>query len=127
MPQIPVENNERLSLRIASKDKSLLIRAAVLQGTHLTEFITRTVVSAAQKVVDQNERIELTERDSVLILNLLEEPPVPNTKLMAASFELVQAFGCAPWGHHSQGGHSSVTAFCVPGHAIIELLTQVQR
>ena len=88
MPQIPVENNERLSLRIASKDKSLLIRAAVLQGTHLTEFITRTVVSAAQKVVDQNERIELTERDSVLILNLLEEPPVPKTKLMAASFAL---------------------------------------
>ncbi|MEI7708810.1 MAG: DUF1778 domain-containing protein [Chlorobium sp.] len=88
MPQIPVENNERLSLRIASKEKSLLIRAAALQCTHLTEFITRTVVSAAQKVVDQNERIELTERDSVLVLNLLEEPPAPNAKLMAASFAL---------------------------------------
>jgi len=88
MPQIPVNSNERLSLRLASAEKSLLIRAAALQGTHLTEFVTRAVVSAAQKVIDQNERIELTERDSMLILNLLEKPPAPNVKLMAAAFAL---------------------------------------
>nr|WP_232209793.1 DUF1778 domain-containing protein [Chlorobium ferrooxidans] len=75
-------------MRIAAADKSLLMRAAALEGKDLTEFITRTVVSAAQKVIDENERIELTARDSMIVLNLLEDPPAPNAKLIAAAFAL---------------------------------------
>lgn len=88
MPQIPVENNDRISLRIASKEKSLLMRAAALQHTNLTEFVIRTVVSAAREVIDQSERMQLTERDRLHVLNLLEEPPAPNEKLIAAAFAL---------------------------------------
>ena len=88
MPQIPVENNDRMSLRIASEEKSLLMRAAALQHTNLTEFVVRTVVAAAREVIEQNERVELTERDSLHVLNLLEEPPAPNEKIMAAAFAL---------------------------------------
>ena len=88
MPQIAVEDNERMSLRIASEEKSLLMRAAALQHTNMTEFVIRNVVSAARKVIDQNERLELTERDSLLVLDLLDEPPAPNEKLMAAAFAL---------------------------------------
>lgn len=88
MPQIPLESNERLSLRIASEEKSLLIRAAALQHTHLTEFVTRTVVAEARKVIERNERVELTERDSLHVLNMLEKPPAPNKKLLAAAFAL---------------------------------------
>ncbi len=88
MPQIPVESNSRLSLRIASEEKSLLVRAAALQHTHLTEFVTRTVVAEARKVIDQSERIELSERDRTHLLNLLEEPPATNEKLMAVAFAL---------------------------------------
>jgi len=88
MPRIPVESNDRMSLRIASEEKSLLVRAATLQHTNLTEFVIRTVVSAAREVIDQNERIELTPRDSLHVLDLLENPPTPNEKLMAAAFAL---------------------------------------
>lgn len=88
MPQIPVETNDRMSLRIASDQKSLLIRAAALQQTNLTEFVVRTVISAARKVIDENERLELTERDSLHVLGLLDDPPAPNNKLMAAAFAL---------------------------------------
>lgn len=88
MPQIPVETNDRMSLRIASEDKSLLMRAAVLQHTNLTEFVIRNVVSAAREVIEQNERLELTERDSLHVLELLDEPPAPNEKLLAAAFAL---------------------------------------
>lgn len=87
MPQVPVENN-RMSLRIASEDKSLLLRAATLQQTNLTEFVVRTVVEAAREVIEKNERIELSERDSLHVLQLLEAPPAPNEKLMAAAFAL---------------------------------------
>ena len=88
MPQTPIEDNDRMSLRIASEDKSLLIRAATLQNTNLTEFVTRTVVSAAREVIEQSERITLTERDSLQVLDLLESPPEPNEKLLAAALAL---------------------------------------
>ena len=88
MPQIPVETNDRMSLRIASDDKSLLMRAAALQHTNLTEFVIRNVVSAAREVIDQNERLELSGRDSLHVLDLLDEPPAPNEKLLAAAFAL---------------------------------------
>lgn len=88
MPQIPVETNDRMSLRIASDEKSLLMRAAALQHTNLTEFVLRNVMSVARKIIDENERLELTERDSLHVLDLLDNPPTPNDKLMAAAFAM---------------------------------------
>jgi uncharacterized protein (DUF1778 family) len=88
MPQIPVETNDRMSLRIASEEKSLLMRAAALQHTNLTNFVICNVMSVARKIIDENERLELTERDSLHVLDLLDNPPVPNDKLMAAAFAL---------------------------------------
>lgn len=88
MPQIPVETNDRISLRIATQEKSLLMRAAALQHANLTEFVILNVMSAARKVIDEHERLELTERDSLHVLDLLDNPLVPNDKLMAAAFAL---------------------------------------
>lgn len=90
MPQLSIETNDRVSLRIAAKDKSLLMRAAALQHTNMTEFVIRTVVSAAQEVIDQNEKLELTQRDSLYVLDLLENPPAPNEKLIAAASALAK-------------------------------------
>ncbi len=88
MPRIPVENNDRMSLRVAAEEKSLLVRAAALQRTNLTEFVIRTAVSNAREVIEQSERLDLTERDSLQVLDLLENPPEPNEKLMAAAFAM---------------------------------------
>lgn len=88
MPQSPVEDNDRLSLRIAAAEKSLLLRAAALQHINLTEFVMRIVVDAARDVIEQNERVELSERDSLQVLQLLDDPPAPNKKLLAAAFAL---------------------------------------
>lgn len=88
MPQIPLETNDRMSFRIASEEKSLLMRAAALQHTNLTEFVIRNVVSVARNIIDENERLGLTERDSLRVLELLDNPPLPNEKLMAAAFAL---------------------------------------
>ena len=88
MPQVPVENNSRMSLRIATDEKALLIRAAALQRINLTDFVIRTAVQAARDVIDQAEHVQLTERDSLRVLDLLENPPAPNPKLMAAAYAL---------------------------------------
>ncbi len=88
MPQNPVGDNDRLSLRITAAEKSLLLRAAALQHINLTEFVVRTVVDAARVVIEQNERVALSERDSLQVMDLLESPPAPNKKLLAAAFAL---------------------------------------
>ena len=88
MPQVPRETNDRMSLRIASEEKALLIRAAALEHTNLTEFVIRNAVSVARKVIEENERTELSGRDSLRVLDLLDNPPAPNDKLMAVAFAL---------------------------------------
>lgn len=85
MPRLVVESSERMSLRIATEDKSLLMRAAVIQHVNLTEFVLRNAVQIAHQVIEQNERIELSKRDSKRVLELLDNPPKPNEKLLAAS------------------------------------------
>ena len=88
MPQVPVETNDRMSLRIAANEKALLMRAATLQRTNLTEFVVRHVIPVAQKVVDDSEQLSLSGRDSLRVLDLLDNPPAPNQKLLAAACDL---------------------------------------
>jgi uncharacterized protein (DUF1778 family) len=50
--------------------------------------VIRNAVSVARKIIDENERLELTERDSLHVLDLLDNPPAPNNKLITAAFAL---------------------------------------
>lgn len=88
MPRTPVKSNQRLSIRIDAKQKELLMRAASLQSTDLTEFVTRTSVSAAHAIIEQHDRLELTEQETSFLLELLVAPPAPNDKLKAAASAL---------------------------------------
>lgn len=88
MPRVAVENNERMSLRISAEEKSLLVRAAALEHTNLTEFVIRTAVANAKDVIELSERQRLSGRDSMQVMDLLENPPEPNERLMAAAFSM---------------------------------------
>lgn len=88
MPQVLVEKNRRMSLRIPAEEKALLMRAAALQQMNLTEFVVRTSVEAARAAIERTERLLLSERDSLCVLDLLENPPAPNAKLLAAAATL---------------------------------------
>lgn len=85
MPRAAIENNSRLALRVHPADKARLVRASALEHMDLTEFILRNVLRAADAVIDKAERVVLSERDSLRVLDLLEHPPVPNARLMAAA------------------------------------------
>ena len=88
MPRIAVEDNSRMSLRIRSDDKMLLMRAVAYEHTDLTDFVLRNAVQAAKAVIAQAEQISLSERDSLRVLDVLEHPPAPNAKLLAAAYAL---------------------------------------
>lgn len=85
MPRIAIEDNSRMSLRIGAEDKALLMRAVALKHTDLTDFVIRHALRAARSVIEEADRVRLSERDSLRVLDLLENPPAPNAKLLAAS------------------------------------------
>ena len=64
------------------------MRAVALENTDLTDFILRNVLRAADVVIAQAERVTLSERDSLRVLDLLENLPSPNARLMAAALAL---------------------------------------
>ncbi len=85
MPRVAVEDNSRMSLRIHSEDKALLLRAVAYAHTDLTDFVIQNAMQAARAVIAKAEQISLSERDSVRVLDVLENPPPPNAKLLAAA------------------------------------------
>ncbi len=85
MPRTAVEDNNRMSLRIRAEEKALLLRAVALDNTNLTDFVIRHALSAAKAVIEQADHVQLSGRDSLRVLNLIENPPAPNARLLAAA------------------------------------------
>ena len=90
MPRSDTESS-RIELRIRPEEKAALARAAALERMDLTGFILRTVLPAARSVIERAERLQLSERDSLRVLALLESPPEPNAKLRAAARALARS------------------------------------
>jgi len=85
MPRIAVEDNSRMSLRIRPEEKARLLRAVALEHTDLTDFVLRHALRAAEAVIEEADHLQLSERDSMRVLDLLENPPAPNKRLLAAA------------------------------------------
>ena len=85
MPRSAVDDNKRVALRVRPADKAVIMRAVALAQTDMTTFILRTVLREAQSVIEEHERVKLTQRDSRLVMELLENPPAPNAKLRKAA------------------------------------------
>ena len=74
-----------MQLRIRVEEKALLLRAVALNHTDLTDFVPRHALTAAKAVIQGAEYVQLSGRDSLRVLDLLENPPAPNAKLLAAA------------------------------------------
>jgi uncharacterized protein (DUF1778 family) len=88
LPRAIVEDNSRLALRVRADDKVTLMRAAALEHTDMTDFVLRHALDAARKIIEQAERVTLSERDSLRVLRMLENPPAPNARLLRAARRL---------------------------------------
>lgn len=91
MPRSAVEANSRIALRIKPKEKAKIMRASAIESTDLTSFILRTAIQAADAVIERSERIALSKRDSLQVLDLLAHPPAANPKLRTAARALKSA------------------------------------
>jgi uncharacterized protein (DUF1778 family) len=85
MPRAAVEDNQRMNLRIRPEQKAVLVRAAALKHTDLTDFVLQNALRQAEAVIEEAESVRLSARDSLRVLELLENPPSPNERLLAAA------------------------------------------
>jgi uncharacterized protein (DUF1778 family) len=84
MPRNLTESG-RVELRLRPQDKATLNRAAALKRLDLTGYILGTVLPKAESEIAQAERLSLSERDSLRVLKLLENPPSPSPRLLRAA------------------------------------------
>jgi uncharacterized protein (DUF1778 family) len=75
----------RIELRLRPEDKVILARAAALKRLDLTGYILRSVLPQAQADISEAEKIVLSERDSLRVLELLENPPAAPDRLVRAA------------------------------------------
>ncbi|MCL2714252.1 MAG: DUF1778 domain-containing protein [Alphaproteobacteria bacterium] len=85
MRRVAVDTNERLNLRISREIKAKLVRAAELRQTDVTSFVTEASLREAETVIREADVIKVCERDYRRILELPEDPPPPNARLIAAA------------------------------------------
>jgi uncharacterized protein (DUF1778 family) len=81
-PPKPV--TERLEARVPRPIKSLIDRAAALEGLSITDYVIATLERDAAKVVHEHEILHLTTADSQSFAKSMISPPKPGSALKSA-------------------------------------------
>lgn len=74
----------RIQLRVSPEQKALIARAAALRNLDMARFIMDAVLPEAEAVIRRADRVVLSERDTLRVLELLENPPEPTECLRRA-------------------------------------------
>src|SRR5271165_1712478 len=88
--QTPSQGYARLSCRVSARIKNRAEEAAAVLGQSITDFTEAALADKAQAVLDQNERILLSERDFARFVASLESPEPPTEKLRKAMADYQQ-------------------------------------
>ena len=75
----------RLEARISQEQKELVLEAARITGCSLTDFVVNTVVEAAKQTLQQQQIVELSEKDRLFFVENLLNPSPPSEKLQASA------------------------------------------
>jgi uncharacterized protein (DUF1778 family) len=73
--------SERLEARVTPYQKGLIERAAALQGRSVTDFVLSSVQDAAQRAIDDYQRIDLSVKDAEAFVEALLNPQPVNDRL----------------------------------------------
>lgn len=79
-----IKNTERIGVRVPVEVFETMHRAAELCGATLNQFLVQSCLKEAQAVIEREQMLKLSRRDALQLLDLLENPPMPNAALRAA-------------------------------------------
>ncbi|PWU16557.1 MAG: DUF1778 domain-containing protein [Verrucomicrobia bacterium] len=74
----------RITARVSGKVRTALEEAAELLGSTVNQFVVQTAYEQAQRIIERESVIRLSQEDAKKILSLLDNPPKPNKKLLGA-------------------------------------------
>jgi uncharacterized protein (DUF1778 family) len=72
---------QRLEARVTAEQKTLIERAAALQGRTVTDFVLTSVQDAARRAIEEHRQLELSVRDSQAFVEALLNPKPINDRL----------------------------------------------
>jgi uncharacterized protein (DUF1778 family) len=84
MEQAMAEPRKRITARVSDNVRVTLEQAAELLGATVNQFVVQTAYQEAQRVIERESVIRLSQKDARKVLSLLDHPPKPNKRLMAA-------------------------------------------
>jgi uncharacterized protein (DUF1778 family) len=76
--------DDRITARIPHAKRIIIERAAAVYGATLNQFIVQTALDRAGQILEREETLRLSERDSRTFLAALDSPPEPSQKLIEA-------------------------------------------
>ena len=75
---------KRITARISDKVRVTLEQAAELLGATINQFVVQTAYQEAQRVIERESVIRLSQKDARKVLSVLDHPPKPNKRLKDA-------------------------------------------
>lgn len=75
---------KRITTRITGHVQDKLQIAADLVGATVNQFVVQAALEKAEKIIESESTIVLTRRESLRLLELIENPPVRNDKFIQA-------------------------------------------
>ena len=79
------EPRKRITARVSDDVRVTLEQAAELLGATVNQFVVQTAYQEAQRVLERESVIRLSQKDARKILSLLDHPPKPNKRLKDAA------------------------------------------
>jgi len=83
MPTIDDEKS-RITARVPSEMRDVLEQAAQLQGATLNQFVVQSAYQEAQRILERETVIRLSQRDAQKVFSMLGHPPKANKQLKEA-------------------------------------------
>ena len=85
------KRSERLDARVTPEQKRLLVKAAALKGSSLTEFLVSSAQEAAYRTIQEHEVIKLGERDREVFVDALLSEREPSEEAKQAAREYLES------------------------------------
>ena len=76
---------ENIHFRVSANEKEIIEKAVVVSGQSLTEFATRSLLSAANEVLEREYVTTLSNLDRDRLLAMLDADETPNEALRQAA------------------------------------------
>ena len=79
-----IDEKIRITARVPSEMREVLEQAAELQGATLNQFVVQSAYQEAQRILERETVIRLSQRDAQKVFSLLDHPPKANKQLKEA-------------------------------------------